>query len=66
MILVAPMQETASLYPELRELLQKDPIPLYVQGQMLLTQEVILSDRGTETHHYQSSNLHAWRLCGPS
>ena len=66
MILVAPMQETASWYLELLELSQEDSIPLYVQGQPLLTQDVILSDRGTATRHYRPSNLHAWRLCGPS
>ena len=45
---------------------QEDPIPLHVQGQPLLTQDVILSDGGMETRHYRPSNLHAWRLCGPS
>ena len=66
MILGAPMQETASWYPELLELSQEDPIPLYVQDQPLLTQDVIVSDGGTETRHYRPSNLHVWRLCGPS
>ena len=33
MILIAPLQETASWFPELLELSQEDPIPLYVEGQ---------------------------------
>ena len=44
MILVAPKQETASWYLELLELAQEDPIPLYVEGQPLLTQDVILPE----------------------
>ena len=51
MILVAPKQETASWFPELLELSQQDLIPLYAQGQPLLTQDVILPDRETETGH---------------
>ena len=45
MILVAPKQETASWFPEPLELSQEDPIPLYSEGQPLLTQGVILPDR---------------------
>ena len=63
MIPVAPLQETAHWYPELLELLQEDPIPLYIEGQPLLTQDVILPDWEMETRHYQQSNLHPWRLC---
>ena len=55
MILVASLQVTASWYPELLELSQEDLIPLYVQGQPLLTQDVILSNGGTETLHYWPS-----------
>ena len=66
MILVAPKQETASWFPELQEQSHEDPIPLYAQGQPLLTQDVTLPDRETETCHYWPSNLHAWRLCSPS
>ena len=66
LILIAPLQETASWFPELLELSQEDPIPLYAEGQPLLTQDVVLTDGVTETSHYRPSNLHAWRLCGPS
>ena len=59
MILIAPLQETASWFPELLDLSQEDPIPLYVEGQPLLTKDVALSDGGTETRHYRPSNLHA-------
>ena len=51
MILVAPKQETASSFPELLELSQQDLIPLYAEGQPLLTQDVILPDKETETGH---------------
>ena len=44
MILIAPLQETATLFPELLDLSQEDPIPLHVEGQPLLTPDVILSD----------------------
>ena len=66
MILIAPLQETASWFPELLDLSQEDPILLHVEGQPLLTQDVTLSDGGIETRHYRPSNCHAWRLCGPS
>ena len=42
MILVAPKQERASWFPELLELSQEVPIPLYAKGQLLLTQDIIL------------------------
>ena len=44
----------------------QNPIPLYVEGQLLLTQDVVLTNGVTETRHYRLSNLHAWRLCGPT
>ena len=62
MILVAPKQETASWFPKLLELSQEDPIPLYAEGQPLLTQDVILPDGETEAHHYRPSNLHVETL----
>ena len=65
-ILIDPLQETASWFQELMNLSQEDPIPLYVEGQPLLTQDVMLTDKGTETRHYRPSNLHAWKLYGPS
>ena len=46
MILIAPLQETASWFPELLDLSPEDPIPLYVDGQTLLTQDVALSSGG--------------------
>ena len=52
MILVAPMQEAASWYLELLKLSQEDPIPLYVEGQDLLTQDVILHDVTTGRQIY--------------
>ena len=58
MVLVAPKQETVSQFPELLELSQEDPILLYAEGPPLLTQDVILPDGETETHHYRPSNLH--------
>ena len=66
LILIAPLQETASRFPELLGLSQEDPIQLYVEGQPLLTQDVMLTDGVTETHNYRPSNLHAWKLYGPS
>ena len=66
MILIAPLQESASWYPEILALTQEVPRPLYVEGQPLLTQDVHLSSGVTETRHYRPSNLHAWRLCSPS
>ena len=45
-IVIAPLQETASSFPELLDLSQEDPIPLYVEGQPLLTQDIALSDGG--------------------
>ena len=65
-ILIAPLQETVSWFPELMDLSQEDPIPLYVEGQPLLTEDVVLTDRVTKTRHYRPSNLHAWKLYGPS
>ena len=61
-ILIAPLQETASWFPELMDMSQEDPIPLYVEGQLLQAQDVVLIDRVTETRHYRPSNLHDWKL----
>ena len=36
-ILIAPLQQAASWFPELMDLSQEDPIPLFVEGQDLLT-----------------------------
>ena len=60
--LIAPLQQAASWFPELMDLSQEDPIPLFVEGQDLLTQDVVIGDRVTETRHYRPSNLHAWKL----
>ena len=49
MILIAQLQPAASWFPELMDLSQEDPIPLFVEGQDLLTQDVwtenVTSDR---------------------
>ena len=65
-ILIAPLQQAASWFPELMDLSQEDLIPLFVGGQDLLTQNVLIGDGVTETHHFRTSNLHAWKLYGPS
>ena len=49
MILIASLQETASWFPELLDLSQENPIPLYVEGQPLLTQDIALSNGGTDS-----------------
>ena len=59
-------RSTATWFPELMDLAQEDPIPLFVEGQDLLTQDVLIGDGVTETRHYRPSNLHAWKLYGPS
>ena len=66
MILIAQLQPAASWFPELMNLSQEDPIPLYVEGQDLLTQDVWTGDGVTETRHFRPSNLHTWKLYGPS
>ena len=58
-ILIAPLQQAASWFPELMDLFQEDPIPLFVEGQDLLTQDVLIGDGVTETRHYRPSNLQA-------
>ena len=52
--------------PEQAQLSQEDPIPLFVEGQDLLTQDVWTGDGVTETRHFRPSNLRAWKLSGPS
>ena len=42
----APLQEAASWFPELLDLSQEDPIPLYVEGQPLLAQDVAQCSTG--------------------
>ena len=64
-ILIARLQPAASWFPELMDLSQEDPIPLFVEGQDLLTQEVCMGGSVTETRHFWPSNLHAWKLSGP-
>ena len=61
-ILIAQLQPAASWFPELMELSQEDPIPLFVEGQDLLRQDVWTGDVVTETRHFRPSNLHAWKL----
>ena len=65
MILITPLQETASWFPKPLDLSQEESIPLYIEGQLLLTQDVTLSEAGIETRHYRS-NFHVRRFCGPS
>ena len=65
-ILIAQLQPAASWFPELMDLSQEDPIPLFVEGQDLLTQDVWTADGVTETRHFRPSNLHTWKLSGPS
>ena len=55
-----------SWFPELMDLSQEDPIPLCVEGRDLLTQDVLTGDGVTETRPFGPSNLHAWKLYGPS
>ena len=64
-ILIALLQPAASWFPELMDLTQEDPVPLFVEGQDLLTQDVCLGGGVTETRHFRPSNLHAWKLSGP-
>ena len=64
-ILIALLQPAASWFPELMNLTQEDPVPLFVEGQDLLTQDVCMGGGVTETRHFRPSNLHAWKLSGP-
>ena len=64
-ILIAQLQPAASWFPELMDLSQEDPIPLFIEDQDLLTQEVCMGGGVTETRHFRPSNLHGWRLSGP-
>ena len=45
-ILIAQLQPAVSWFPELMNLSQEDPIPLFVEGQDLLTQDVLTGDGG--------------------
>ena len=65
-ILIAQLQPAASWFPDLMDLSQEDPIPLFVEGQDLLTQDVWMGDGVTEIRHFRPSNLHAWKLSRPS
>ena len=65
-ILIAQLQPAASWFPELMDLSQEDPIPLFVEGQDLLTQDVCMGGGVTETRHFRPSSLHAWKLSGHS
>ena len=64
-ILIALLQPAASWFPELMDLTLEDPVPLFVEGQDLLTQDVCMGGGVTETRHFRPSNLHAWKLSGP-
>ena len=64
-ILITLLQPAASWFPELMNLTQEDPVPLFVEGQDLLTQDVCMGGGVTETRHFRPSNLHAWKLSGP-
>ena len=48
-ILIAPLQQRASWFPELMDLSQEDPILLFVEGQTLLTQDVLIGDGVTDS-----------------
>ena len=61
-ILIALLQPAASWFPELMDLTKEDPVPLFVEGQDLLTQDVCMGGGVTETRHFRPSNLHAWKL----
>ena len=54
-ILIAQLQQAVSWFPELMDLSQEDPIPLFVEGQDLLTQDVLtgrqIYTRGNSTGH---------------
>ena len=63
-ILIALLQPAASWFPELMDLAQENPVPLFVEGQNLLTQDVCMGGGVTETRHFRPSNLHAWKLSG--
>ena len=52
-ILIAQLQPAASWFPELMDLSQEDPIPLFVEGQDLLTQDVWTGDGVTENRHFR-------------
>ena len=65
-ILIALLLQAASWFPELMDLSQEDPIPLFVEGQDLLTRDVLMGDGVTDTRQYRPSNLHTWKLYGPS
>ena len=54
------------MVPRVMDLSQEDPIPLFVEGQDLLTQDVWTGDGLTENRRLRPSNLHAWKLFGPS
>ena len=64
-ILTAQLQQAVSWFRELMDLSQEDPIPLFVKGQDLLTQDVLTGDGVTETRHFRPLNLHVWKLYGP-
>ena len=64
-ILIAQLQPAASWFPELMDLSQEDSIPLFVEGQDLLTLEVCMGGGVTETRHFRPSNLHESKLSGP-
>ena len=64
-ILIALLQPAASWFPELMDLTQEAPVPLFVEGHDLLTQDVCMGGGVTETRHFRPSNLHAWKLSGP-
>ena len=48
-ILIALLQPAASWFPELMDLTQEDPVPLFVEGEDLLTQDVCMGGGVTET-----------------
>ena len=65
-ILIALLQPAASWFPELMDLTQEDPVPLFVEGQDLLTQDVCMGGGVTETRHFRTSSywsgLSGWNV----
>ena len=63
-ILIALLQPAASWFPELMDLAQEDPVPLFVEGQDLLTQDVCMGggrDRDSSLPAVKSSPVETLR-----
>ena len=60
-ILIARLQPAASWFPELIDLSQEDPIPLFVEGQELLTQDGRRGDRDSSLPTIKSTGVETLR-----